>query len=196
MVGLERTTVPLIGSETFGLTWSMTVNMKIDLVGPARRGLATGLNEAAGYTAVGATALFTGYLATRHGLRPVPELIGVVFLAAGLALALIVRDTAAHVALETAQTAHPLPTGCHFLAEMGPGLRRYRGSPRKRKRRRGPLIQRRPLAAPAHEVMCTGLQSATQVAERFRSAATHSAVQVVAAWQLVRTGPDRRPVVA
>ncbi|MFE6280949.1 MFS transporter [Streptomyces sp. NPDC057877] len=86
-----------------GLTWSMTVNMKIDLVGPARRGLATGLNEAAGYTAVGVTALLTGYLATTHGLRPVPELIGVVFVAAGLALSLVVRDTAAHVALELAQ---------------------------------------------------------------------------------------------
>jgi MFS family permease len=86
-----------------GLTWSMTVNMKIDLVGPSRRGLATGLNEAAGYTAVGVTALLTGYLATIHGLRPVPELIGVVFVVAGLALMLVVRDTAAHVALELAQ---------------------------------------------------------------------------------------------
>ncbi|MFR9795069.1 MFS transporter [Streptomyces sp. MS06] len=94
-----------------GLTWSMTVNMKIDLVGPARRGLATGLNEAAGYTAVGATALLTGFLATSHGLRPVPELVGVVFLAAGLALALVVRDTAAHVALELARHPQPLPTG-------------------------------------------------------------------------------------
>lgn len=56
-----------------GLTWSMTVNMKIDLVGPARRGLATGLNEAAGYTAVGVTALLTGYLATSYGLRPFPS---------------------------------------------------------------------------------------------------------------------------
>ncbi|MCW8380759.1 MFS transporter [Streptomyces justiciae] len=92
-----------------GLTWSMTVNMKIDLVGPARRGLATGLNEAAGYTAVGATALLTGYLAT-HGLRPVPELIGVVFVSAGLALSVAVRDTAAHVALELAQHTEPLPT--------------------------------------------------------------------------------------
>ncbi|MEV5605773.1 MFS transporter [Streptomyces sp. NPDC052299] len=164
LVGLERTTVPLIGSETFGLTsdlavfsfiiafgltkaftnlaagaltarfrrkqllvagwllgipvpfvlayapswgwivaanvllglnqglsWSMTVNMKIDLVGPSRRGLATGLNEAAGYTAVGVTALLTGYLATSYGLRPVPELIGVVFVAAGLALAVLSR---------------------------------------------------------------------------------------------------------
>ena len=93
-----------------GLTWSMTVNMKIDLVGPARRGLATGLNEAAGYTAVGVTALLTGYLATSYGLRPVPELIGVVFVAAGLALTLFVRDTAAHVVLELAQHATPLPT--------------------------------------------------------------------------------------
>ncbi|MFF4573096.1 MFS transporter [Streptomyces sp. NPDC001410] len=94
-----------------GLTWSMTVNMKIDLVGPARRGLATGLNEAAGYTAVGATALLTGYLATTHGLRPVPELIGVVFVAAGLALSLVVHDTADHVALELAQHPRPLPSG-------------------------------------------------------------------------------------
>ncbi|MFB7915828.1 MFS transporter [Streptomyces sp. NPDC056061] len=94
-----------------GLTWSMTVNMKIDLVGPARRGLATGLNEAAGYTAVGATALLTGYLATGYGLRPVPELIGAVFVAAGLALALVVRDTAAHAALELARHPGPLPTG-------------------------------------------------------------------------------------
>ncbi|GHE05038.1 MFS transporter [Streptomyces alanosinicus] len=94
-----------------GLTWSMTVNMKIDLVGPARRGLATGLNEAAGYTAVGVTALVTGYLATAYGLRPVPELIGVVFVVAGLALALIVRDTAAHVALELSQHTAPVPTG-------------------------------------------------------------------------------------
>ncbi|MEW2256078.1 MFS transporter [Streptomyces sp. NPDC047869] len=93
-----------------GLTWSMTVNMKIDLVGPARRGLATGLNEAAGYTAVGTTALITGYLATAYGLRPVPELIGVVFVAAGLALSLVVRDTAAHVALELAQHTGPLAT--------------------------------------------------------------------------------------
>ncbi|MFP8882820.1 MFS transporter [Streptomyces mangrovi] len=94
-----------------GLTWSMTVNMKIDLVGPSRRGLATGLNEAAGYTAVGVTALLTGYLATAYGLRPIPELIGVVFVAAGLALALVVRDTAAHVALELARHSRPLPDG-------------------------------------------------------------------------------------
>ncbi|WP_069173983.1 MFS transporter [Streptomyces griseus] len=94
-----------------GLTWSMTVTMKIDLVGPARRGLATGLNEAAGYTALGVTALVTGYLATGYGLRPLPELVGVVFVVAGLALALLVRDTAAHVALELAHHSTPPDTG-------------------------------------------------------------------------------------
>ncbi|MEV7236641.1 MFS transporter [Streptomyces sp. NPDC051020] len=99
-----------------GLTWSMTVNMKIDLVGPARRGLATGLNEAAGYVAVGASALLTGYLATTYGLRPAPELIGIVFVAAGIALSLSVRDTAAHVALELAR--HPRPA----RAEQSTGL--------------------------------------------------------------------------
>src|SRR6266699_2749451 len=53
-----------------GLTWSTTVIMKIDLVGPARRGLAMGLNEAAGYGAVAVTALATGFIAARFGLRP------------------------------------------------------------------------------------------------------------------------------
>jgi predicted MFS family arabinose efflux permease len=50
--------------------------MKIDLVGPARRGLAMGLNEAAGYGAVAITALVTGYLAAAYGLRPAPFLLG------------------------------------------------------------------------------------------------------------------------
>ncbi len=91
-----------------GLAWSMTVNMKIDLVGPRSRGLAMGFNEAAGYMAVGATALATGYLAAAYGLRPWPELIGVVYAAAGLILsAAVVRDTAAHVAAETAQQRNP-----------------------------------------------------------------------------------------
>src|SRR5215813_12727408 len=86
-----------------GLAWSMTVNMKIDLVGPHGRGLALGLNEAAGYIAVGATALATGYLAAVYGLRPVPELLGVLYAGAGLALpALLVRDTADHVAAAAA----------------------------------------------------------------------------------------------
>jgi MFS family permease len=93
-----------------GLTSSMVVNMKIDLVGPRGRGLAMGLNEAAGYMAVGATALATGYLAAAYGLRPVPELIGVIYGVAGLALsAAVVKDTAAHVAAETA--AHVVRPG-------------------------------------------------------------------------------------
>ena len=84
-----------------GLTWSTTVIMKIDLVGPARRGLAMGLNEAAGYLAVAATALATGYLAARYGLRPTPFYLGVAYAALGLGLStLAVRETRGHARLE------------------------------------------------------------------------------------------------
>jgi MFS family permease len=77
-----------------GFTWSTTVIMKIDLVGPARRGLAMGLNEAAGYGALAASALLTGWLAQEYGLRPVPFLMGFVFALAGLLLsAFAVRET-------------------------------------------------------------------------------------------------------
>ncbi|MFZ5850857.1 MAG: MFS transporter, partial [Actinomycetota bacterium] len=86
-----------------GLTWSTTVIMKIDLVGPARRGTAMGLNEAAGYAAVAATALATGYLAEAYGLRPAPFLLGVAFAALGLGLStLVVRETRGHAELEAA----------------------------------------------------------------------------------------------
>lgn len=78
-----------------GLTWSMAVNMKIDLVGPRNRGFAMGMNEAAGYGAVGVTALLTGYIAARTGLRPEPFFVGIVYAVAGLILSvLVVRDTA------------------------------------------------------------------------------------------------------
>ena len=60
-----------------GFAWSMTVIMKVDLVGPKGRGLAVGLNEFAGYFAVGVTAFLTGYLAGQYGLRPVPIYLGV-----------------------------------------------------------------------------------------------------------------------
>jgi MFS family permease len=84
-----------------GLAWSMTVNMKIDLVGPTRRGFAMGLNEAAGYGALGLTALATGYVAARYGLRPEPFYIGIVYSVLGLALSVfLVRDTRGHAALE------------------------------------------------------------------------------------------------
>lgn len=85
-----------------GLAWSMTVIMKVDLVGPRSRGLAVGLNEFAGYLAVGLTALATGYLGAIYGLRPAPIYLGVFYAIAGLVLSvLLVRDTRAHVALET-----------------------------------------------------------------------------------------------
>lgn len=84
-----------------GLTWSTTVIMKIDLVGPEKRGLAMGLNEFAGYFAVALSALTTGWLAARYGLRPQPFYLGVVYVAAGLLLSLLaVRETRHHVTQE------------------------------------------------------------------------------------------------
>jgi MFS family permease len=86
-----------------GLAWSTTVVMKIDLVGPTRRGLAMGLNEFAGYLAVALAALLTGEIAARTGLRPEPFYLGVAATALGLALTLLyVRDTGAHVRHESA----------------------------------------------------------------------------------------------
>jgi MFS family permease len=87
-----------------GLTWSTTVIMKIDLAGPARRGLAMGLNEAAGYGAVAATALATGFLAARYGLRPVPFYLGIAYAGLGFGLStLFVRETHAHAKHEASQ---------------------------------------------------------------------------------------------
>jgi len=84
-----------------GFAWSMTVIMKVDLVGPKSRGLAVGLNEFAGYLAVGVTAFLTGYLAAEYGLRPVPIYLGVAYAVSGTALSvLLVRDTRDHVRLE------------------------------------------------------------------------------------------------
>ncbi|MDH4119629.1 MAG: MFS transporter [Acidimicrobiia bacterium] len=93
-----------------GLTWSTTVIMKIDLAGPERRGLAMGLNEAAGYVAVATTALATGYIAARYGLRPEPFYLGLAFAGLGLGLSVLaVRETRHHVAHEAANHAghHP-----------------------------------------------------------------------------------------
>jgi len=100
-----------------GLCWSMTLLGKLDLVGPRHRGVAAGLNEFAGYAAVGITALLTAYLATTFGIRPVPVLdstvvpwyaVGVVAVAAGLALsAALVRETRPYARLE----AGPAPPG-------------------------------------------------------------------------------------
>jgi MFS family permease len=87
-----------------GLTWSTTVIMKIDLVGPARRGLALGLNESAGYGALALAALLTGWLAADYGLRPAPFLFGAAVIVLGLALSgLAVRETRDHARLEAEQ---------------------------------------------------------------------------------------------
>lgn len=86
-----------------GLTWSTTVMMKMDLVGPSRRGLAMGLNEAAGYLGVAGTALATGYIASTYGLRPGPFLLGAAFIAVGLGLSVLtVRETHHHARAEAA----------------------------------------------------------------------------------------------
>ncbi len=91
-----------------GFTWSTTVIMKIDLVGASRRGLAMGFNEFAGYVAVAGAALATGWIAARTGLRPEPFYPGVIFVALGLGLSLlVVRETSYHVAL--ASTLSPSP---------------------------------------------------------------------------------------
>ena len=87
-----------------GLAWSTTVVMKIDLVGPARRGLAMGLNESAGYAGVALASLATGYLAAAYGPRPAPFLLGVGFVLLGLLLTMfLVRETHEHAKLEAKQ---------------------------------------------------------------------------------------------
>jgi MFS family permease len=92
----------LLGANQ-AMAWSMTVIMKIDLVGPRRRGLALGLNEFAGYFAVGLMSWITGYIAAQSGLRPQPFYLGIGIAIVGLAMSvLLVRETRGHVALEAA----------------------------------------------------------------------------------------------
>jgi MFS family permease len=93
-----------------GLTWSTTVIMKIDLVGPARRGLAMGFNEAAGYGAVALAALGTGFIAGRAGLRPDPFFLGMAAAGLGLGLStLFVRETQDHARFEAASHVDSSP---------------------------------------------------------------------------------------
>ena len=95
----------LLGANQ-ALAWSMTVIMKVDLVGPRHRGLALGLNEFAGYVAVGVMSWVTGYIAGHWALRPQPFYPGIVIALAGLALAaLAVRETRGHVHLEAGRAA-------------------------------------------------------------------------------------------
>lgn len=84
------------------LAWSMTVNMKIDLVGKEKRGLALGFNEFAGYLSVALVGFATGYMASIYGLKLYPFYIGIAFVALGTLLSLIiVRDTMQFMLLET-----------------------------------------------------------------------------------------------
>lgn len=102
-----------------GLTWSTTVIMKIDLVGAKQRGLAMGINEFAGYLAVAASALATGWVAARYGVRPQPFYLGVVYVVVGFALsAFLVRETRHHVSHESALAGAPHPGGMPSAREV------------------------------------------------------------------------------
>lgn len=95
-----------------GLTWSSTVVMKIDLVGEKDRGLAMGLNEAAGYLAVGAVAFLTGWVASAYGLIPYPFYIGIILSVLGLICSIFfIDDTRHHVEKETTESRKELLKG-------------------------------------------------------------------------------------
>jgi MFS family permease len=105
-----------------GLCWSTTVIMKIDLAGPKRRGLAMGLNEAAGYLAVALTAYLTGLIAARAGLRPEPFYLGLAYAGLGLGLStLLVRETRGHAQLEAHLTDARRATDAAQGTGAGPG---------------------------------------------------------------------------
>ena len=100
-----------------GLAWSMTVVMKIDLAGPARRGLALGLNEAAGYLGVAAAAFATGALAVNYAPRTVVWVGASMIALVGLVLSVVfVRDTGAHVRLEQGDANHAPTSFRHAFA--------------------------------------------------------------------------------
>jgi len=106
----------LLGANQ-GFAWSMTVAMKNDLVGTRQRGLAMGLNEFAGYGGLGVTALLTGYIAARTGLRPEQFYVGIVYAIIGLALSIVaVRDTTEFLRHTTAAT----PTQIHASHALEP----------------------------------------------------------------------------
>ncbi len=92
-----------------GLTWSMAVIMKIDLVGSKKRGLAVGINEFAGYLSVGIVAFLTGYIANKYGIRPYPFYLGILFSVSGLLLTILfLKDTKSHVVTESTKSDIPL----------------------------------------------------------------------------------------
>src|SRR5919106_180891 len=87
-----------------GLAWSMTVNMKIDLVGKEKRGLALGLNEFAGYVSVALVGFLTGYIAAAYGLKPYPVYLGIAFSLLGFIISVVlIKDTSRFRELELRQ---------------------------------------------------------------------------------------------
>ena len=111
----------LLGASQ-GFTWSMTVAMKNDLVGTRQRGLAMGLNECAGYGGLGLTALLTGYIAARTGLRPEPFYLGIVYAFLGLGLSIVaVRDTTSFLRHAASAPTTDVLTQ-HHAPPLGPEL--------------------------------------------------------------------------
>ena len=101
------------------MAWSMTVIMKVDLVGPRRRGLALGLNEFAGYVAVGLMSWITGFIAGQWGLRPYPFYLGIGIAIVGLLVSVFaVRETHGHVALESTAAPAPATVGAPTLRHI------------------------------------------------------------------------------
>ncbi len=80
-----------------GLTWSMTVNMKIDIAKSSQRGTVVGLNEFAGYSGVALMAMLSGFVATSYSLRPEPFYIGIGIVIVGVLLSIFIRDTSEHL---------------------------------------------------------------------------------------------------
>jgi MFS family permease len=128
LVGLATDWWHVVAANVFlgagqGLAWSMTVTMKIDLAGPRRRGLALGLNEAAGYLGVAATAFATGALAATVAPRTLVWGGALAIAAVGaVGTALFVRDTGGHVALEEETATSPTAPAGAFRASAQAGF--------------------------------------------------------------------------
>ena len=109
-----------------GLAWSMTITSKMDLVGSKFRGLATGINEFAGYSGVATSALVTGYLAAAYGLRPTPFYFGLAVILAALGIAVVLTKETVHHARYEARLRDTAGVGPHpvrrFETKKGPSL--------------------------------------------------------------------------
>ncbi|WP_379969681.1 MFS transporter [Ectobacillus sp. sgz5001026] len=92
-----------------GLAWSMTVNMKIDVVKSNQRGMAIGWNEFAGYSGVALASILSGYVATHYSLRPEPFYLGIVFSIIGLLLSFFTKDTGDYIKLQVQKHKQALP---------------------------------------------------------------------------------------